>query len=137
MDPKAFRESSSGQLRWAPGGYWAFEPNPLPPPLSWTDEFVAVLLEADRALGELSRLGALLPNPHLLIRPFMRREAVLSSRIEGTQSSLSDLYAYEAEPLSFVDGLTDVREVHNYVRALEYGLERTETFPLSLRLIRD
>ena len=137
MDPKAFCASSPGQLRWAPGGYWAFEPNPLPPALFWTDEFVAVLSEADRALGELSGLGALLPTPHLLTRPFMRREAVLSSRIEGTRSSLSDLYAYEAEQSSSFDGLTDVREVHNYVRALEYGLERLETLPLSLRLIRE
>jgi Fic family protein len=96
-----------------------------------------LLSEADRALGELAGLGRLLPNPHLLIRPFVRREAVLSSRIEGTQASLSDLYAYEAGQLALFETTSDVREVYNYVRALEYGLERLQDLPLSLRLIRE
>jgi Fic family protein len=109
------------------------------------------LSEADRALGELVGLGRTLPNPHLLIRPFVRREAVLSSRIEGTRASLSDLYAYEAaQPMGGRQGAVgsdapptpgelpaDVREVANYVRALEYGLERLAALPLSLRLIRE
>jgi Fic family protein len=83
-----------------------------------------------------------MPNPHLLIGPFMRREAVLSSRIEGTQADITDLYAYEAGQLP-IAGLerapaeADVREVLNYVRALEYGLERLSTLPVSLRLIRE
>jgi Fic family protein len=98
---------------------------------------VNALSIADRALGELAGLGRALPNPHLLIRPLMRREAVLSSRIEGTRASLSDLYAYEAIQLSFFDLTSDVQEVHNYVRALEYGLGRLKTLPVSLRLIRE
>jgi Fic family protein len=98
---------------------------------------VAELADAASALGELKGLGHHLSNPHLLIAPFIRREAVLSSRIEGTQASLSDLYAYEAVQLSMFSRPTDVREVHNYVRALEYGLQRLETFPVSLRLIRE
>jgi Fic family protein len=83
-----------------------------------------------------------MPNPHLLIGPFIRREAVLSSRIEGTRADVTDLYAYQAGQLS-LPGMApappeaDVREVHNYVRALEYGLERLETLPVSLRLIRE
>jgi Fic family protein len=112
-------------------------PDPLPPKLQWTPDLVADLSKADRSLGELAGLGRVLPNPHILIAPFIRREAVLSSQIEGTQASLSDLYAYEAVQLSLFDQSSDVREVHNYVRALEYGMERLSTLPLSLRLIRE
>jgi Fic family protein len=71
------------------------------------------------------------------VRPFIRREAVLSSRIEGTRASLVDLYHYESAQLSFIEDASDVREVHNYVSALDYGLERLETLPVSLRLIRE
>jgi Fic family protein len=138
MDPKTFQDSSAGHaLHVARGGYWAFVPNPLPPKLQWTPDLVADLSKADRSLGELAGLGRVLPNPHILIAPFIRREAVLSSQIEGTQASLSDLYAYEAVQLSLFDQSSDVREVHNYVRALEYGMERLSTLPLSLRLIRE
>lgn len=137
MNPRDFHKSSPGRVLRAPTGYWAFVPHPLPPALSWTPELVTLLSEADRALGELAGLGRSLPNPHLLIRPLVRREAVLSSRIEGTQASLSDLYAYEAAQLPLFEPPSDVREVYNYVRALEYGLERLRTLPLSLRLIRE
>lgn len=138
MDPEAFRRSPAGQVvRSAQGQYWAFVPNPLPPQWTWSSDLVTVLSKADRALGELSGLGRSMPNPHLLIRPFVRREAVLSSRIEGTQASLSDLYAFEVRRPPLFEHAPDVREVHNYVRALEYGLERLSTLPLSLRLIRE
>jgi Fic family protein len=137
MDPEAFHDSSVGRVVRTLTGYWAFVPHPLPPTFPWTAGLVSALFEADRALGELAGLGRSLPNPHLLIRPFVRREAVLSSRIEGTRASLSDLYAYEAVQLALFEQSSDVREVHNYVRALEYGLERLRDLPLSLRLIRD
>ena len=137
MNPQDFHKRSPGRVLRAPAGYWAFVPGPLPPTLPWTPELVTVLSEADRALGELAGLGRSLPNPHLLIRPLVRREAVLSSRIEGTQASLSDLYAYEAAQLPLFEPPSDVREVYNYVQALEYGLERLRTLPLSLRLIRE
>ena len=137
MDIEAFRHSSSGRVVMAPAGYHAFVPHPLPPAIDWTSELVMALSEADRMLGELSGLGHSLPNPHLLIMPFVRREAVLSSRIEGTRASLSDLYTYEAIQLSLFEPLSDVREVHNYVKAMEYGLERLHSLPLSLRLIRE
>lgn len=103
MDPELFRNSSAGRLVKATGGYRAFVPNALPPAFPWTSNLVTVLSEADRALGELAGLGRSLPNPHLLIRPFVRREAVLSSRIEGTQTSLFDLYAYEAVQLALFE----------------------------------
>ena len=138
MNPEAFRDSPAGRVvRSVEGGYWTFVPDPLPPKLVWTSRLVTALSDADRALGELSGLGRSIPNPHLLMIPFVRREAVLSSRIEGTQASLSDLYAYEAVQLSLLEQSPDVREVYNYVQALEYGLERLRTFPLSLRLIRE
>ncbi len=137
MNLAEFRDSPPGRLVKTKAGYWAFVPNPLPPAIAWSDELVTTLSEADRAIGELAGLGRLLPNPHLLIRPFMRREAVFSSRIEGTQASLSDLLTYEAVQLTLFDLPDDVHEVHNYVRALEYGLERLQDLPLSLRLIRE
>jgi Fic family protein len=95
---------------------------------------VGSLSEADRLIGRLAGEGRRLPNPHLLIRPFVRREAVLSSRIEGTQATLGELLAVEAG--AAVDrSPADLREVGNYVAALEYGLERLKTLPLSLRLL--
>ncbi len=137
MNPRDFHKRSPGRVLRTPADYWAFVPNPLPPALSWTPELATVLSEADRALGELAGLGRSLPNPHLLIRLLVRREAVLSSRIEGTQASLSDLYAYEAAQLPLFEPPSDVQEVYNYVQALEYGLERLITLPLSLRMIRE
>jgi len=144
MDPRRFHNSTAGQvIRVGEGeaAYWAFIPNPLPPklPLDWP--LMKVLSEADRALGQLAGLGQTVPNPHLLIGPFVRREAVLSSRIEGTRADIADLYAYEARQLP-LPGMesppeTDVREVLNYVNALNYGLERLNTLPVSLRLIRE
>lgn len=135
MDAERFTDQAAGRVTRAPQGYDAFIPNPLPPELPWTPAMVSLLSRADRALGELSGIGRALPNPHLLILPFARREAVLSSRIEGTQASLSDLYAFEAVPRAEETG--DVREVVNYVRALEFGLSRLKDLPVSLRLIRE
>jgi Fic family protein len=137
VNPESFRDSPAGRLVRAASGYRAFGPNPLPPVLPWSTELVAVLSEADRALGELAGLSRSLPNPRLLIQPFVRREAVLSSRIEGTRASLSDLYAYEVVQVALFEPPSDVQEVYNYVQALEYGLERLQTLPLSLRLIRE
>ena len=137
MDPVKFSSSSSGKLVRMPQGYWAFLPAPLPPRLEYPPALVNALSTADRAMGELKGLGATLTNPHLLIRPLTHREAVLSSRIEGTRASLDDLFAYEANQLSFLEPNSDVKEVHNYVKALEYGLERVKNLPVSLRLFRE
>jgi len=118
MERKAFEASPAGRVIYVPGGdYWAYVPNPLPPSLTWTPNLVTDLSAADRALGELSGLGRVVPNPHLLITPFIRREAVLSSQIEGTQASLFDLYAYEVSQLPIFERPADVREVHNCARA--------------------
>ncbi|MBA3849030.1 MAG: cell filamentation protein Fic [Opitutus sp.] len=117
-------------------GYRAFHPNPLPPDVAWTPKLVRTLSHADRLLGRLAGEGRRLPNPHLLIRPFVRREAVFSSRIEGTQATLGELLAAEAG-VSPERSPEDLREVGNYVAALEHGLNRLESLPLSLRLVRE
>jgi len=119
-----------------PGGYHAYVPAPLPPPIAWGGELAAALSAADRAVGQLAGEGRRLPNPHLLIRPFVRREAVLSSRIEGTQATLGELLAAEAGAV-VERSPEDLREVANYVVALEYGVERLRKLPLSLRLVRE
>lgn len=138
MDTALFQNSPSGRLAPILGGEWdrhlAFVPNPLPPVLEWDDALISLISKADRALGTLSGLGENIPNPHLLIYPFIRREAVLSSRIEGTQSTFSDLLIFEATNKAKQQ---DVKEVQNYVKALECGLKRLEELPVSLRLIRE
>jgi Fic family protein len=124
--------------RWirCPGGYRAYLPAPLPPPIAWSARLAAALSEADRAVGRLAGEGRRLPNPHLLIHPFVRREAVLSSRIEGTQASLGELLAAEAGA-AVERSPADLQEVGNYVVALEYGVERLRSLPVSLRLVRE
>jgi Fic family protein len=116
--------------------YLAFVPSPLPPEISWSENLVSRLSSADRAIGRLAGVGRILPNPHLLIGPFKRREAVLSSRIEGTQASLADLYLFEEQP-GVNPAVPDVREVANHIRALDYGLARLAELPLCNRLIRE
>ena len=134
-DPKPGREPHGRRIR-CNGDYWAYVPAPLPPSIEWDDGLVAVLSSADRELGKLAGEGRRLPNPHLLIRPFVRREAVLSSRIEGTQATLGELLAAEAGA-TVERTPSDLREVANYVVALEHGVERLKTLPLSLRLVRE
>lgn len=118
------------------GDYQAYVPEPLPPPIEWSAELAAALSAADRAIGRLAGEGRRLPNPHLLIHPFVRREAVLSSRIEGTQATLGELLAAEAGAV-VQRSPADLREVGNYVAALEHGVERLAELPLSLRLVRE
>lgn len=136
MQPADFTEHRSGRLVSHARGYWAFVPNPLPPPLELSWVLAGEISAADRAVSELAGLTRTLPNPHLLIRPFMSREAVLSSRIEGTQASLSDLFYFEASRRP-PPGISDVRDVQNYVRALEYGLKRLSELPVSKRLLKE
>ncbi|MBV9110669.1 MAG: Fic family protein [Gemmatimonadetes bacterium] len=120
-------------------GYSAFVPNPLPPdpPLQLSDELHDLLERANRALGRLDGLATLLPDPTLFLYLYVRKEAVLSSQIEGTQSSFSELLFYENAAAPGVP-IDDVQEVSRYVAAMEHGLQRLkEGFPLSLRLIRE
>ena len=117
----------------------AFVPAPLPPdpPVQWSPKLLRLFDEAHHALGKLESVGDLLPETSLFLYSYVRKEAVLSSMIEGTQSSLSDLLTYELDQMPGVP-ISDVQEVSNYVAALNHGLARLEEgFPLSSRLIRE
>ena len=103
--------------------YSAFVPASLPPALDWTPRLIRVLSDADRLIGRLAGEGGRLPNPHVLMRPFLRREAVLSSKIEGTQATLGELLAAEAGAV-VARSPEDLREVGIYVVALEHGFAR-------------
>jgi len=118
-------------------GYKAFLPKPLPPepPIAFDGEFMALLSKADLALGRLDGSTETLPNPDMFVFMYVRKEAVLSSQIEGTQASLLDVLEFEAQALDGRPG--DVQEVVNYVAAMNYGLDRLHKLPLSLRLIRE
>lgn len=119
-------------------GYKAFIPADLPPisPVRMDDELQMLLSDADRALGRLDGATETLPNPDLFVFMYVRKEAVLSSQIEGTQASLMDLLEFEAKAQK-ADHPGDVPEVVNYVAAMNQGLQRLETLPVSLRLIRE
>lgn len=119
-------------------GYRAFVPAPLPPepPLQLDGPLQALLSQADRDLGRLDALATLLPNPDLFVAMYVRHEAVLSSQIEGTQSTLEDVLAFESDA-TLDTTPKDVEEVVNYVRAMNYGLARLAELPLSLRLLRE
>ena len=137
MNSDDYHSLEVGYALLTPKGYYAFLPAPLPPNLDWSSLLVMALSEAERDLSRLATLAGAFPFPRLLVQPFMRREAVLSSRIEGTRATLAELYTYESAQLSFLEPDSDVREVHDYVAALDYGLERMKTLPISLRLIRE
>jgi Fic family protein len=128
----------SGQFIIQPGGYKAFVPNPLPPdpPISIDLEMLKLLSEANRAIGRLDGSTENLPNPDLFVAMYVKKEAVLSSQIEGTQASLTDVLEFESKDLSHAIP-EDIGEVVSYVEAINYGLKRLNTFPLSLRLIKE
>lgn len=137
----AMRRQTGEHIRVGAGvsGYQAFVPAPLPPvpPLETDPEFDDLRDRANRALGRLDAVTDLLPDARLFLYQYVRKEALLSSQIEGTQSSFSDLLLFELDEVPGVP-MDDVREVSNYVAALNHGLERLKGgFPLSLRLLRE
>lgn len=135
--PKDLRNRSGRYIR-QPSGYRAFIPNDLPPnpPVEADDEFQSLLAEACLSLGRLDGAANNLPDPDLFVYMYVRKEAVLSSQIEGSQTSLVELLRYESAALEH-GGMPDVTEVANYVGALRYGVEALAELPLSLRLIRN
>jgi len=137
MDPKDFSTPTSGTLVLTQAGYWAFLPAPLPQNINWSLPLVSALADAERALSRLATLASSFSFPRLLIKSFVRRETLFSSRIEGIYATLADLYACEAAPTMLSKSGDRVSEVYNHVRALEYGLERVTTLPISLRLLRE
>ena len=120
-----------------PGGYKAFVPEKLPPSpvLRIEGALQNLLSQADMALARLDGMGYFLPNAELFIAMYVRKEALLSSQIEGTQASLEDIFAYESGDKP--ENINDVAEVINYIGALNYGMDRLKTLPMSLRLIKE
>ena len=136
MDPKRFERHALGEVRPTLGqnSYWAFYPAPLPRRLALGAETAALLGEAESALGRLDGVSQLLPNPNLLVRSYLVREGVASTRIEGTRASFAEVYDADASDA----GLTpDMEEVVNYVRATEHAVARLAELPLSTRLVRE
>ncbi|MFZ0786884.1 MAG: Fic family protein [Candidatus Acidiferrales bacterium] len=134
IDPKSFA-SGPGRLVEIANGHFAFVPNPLPPPLEYEARIISPLEEAARALGQLDGIGRTLPNPHMLIRTFQQREALLSSRIEGTVADPQQLLFAEVDKTK--TPAENVKEVRNYVDALNFSLNQLQRLPVCLRLIRD
>ncbi|HPU38406.1 MAG TPA: Fic family protein [Microthrixaceae bacterium] len=138
MRPDAFTSTERGRVRKTPEGYWAFVPAAAPRRLSLSDEVVKLLDEATGAVHRLGGVGRLIPNPHLLIGPHLRLEAVLSSRIEGTKTDVGQLLRFEAGQVPSPDAADDATEVTNYIVAMEHGLTRVrDGFPISVRLFRE
>lgn len=131
-------DNRAGRFVTQPSGYQAFLPAPLPPepPIDFDDDLLALLSKADVGLGRLDGVVKVIPDPDFFVAMSVRREAVLSSQIEGTQSTLEDLLEVELEPESR-GRYGDVGDIVNYVAAMRYGLERLDELPLSLRLIRE
>jgi Fic family protein len=130
--------SRSGHFVKQVDGYRAFIPSRLPPEpqINYDNDLVTVLSEADQRLARLDGVTSTLPNPDLFVAMYVRQEAVLSSQIEGTQSTLEDILQFEIDPVG--DALPrDVSEVVNYVAAMNHGLKRLPEIPISLRLIRE
>jgi Fic family protein len=132
------RADRAGRYVEQPAGYQAFIPAPLPPvDLEISLELQARVSRADQAVGRLDGLTRTLPDADLFLAMYVRREALLSSQIEGTDCTLDDVLAYELEPNTTEVSVLDVEEVVNYVAAINYGLARLSELPLSLRLIRE
>jgi Fic family protein len=136
MQPEDYKAPQIGTAKRGAGrwGFWYFRPEPLPRSLDLETDTVMALSGADTALGRLAGVGRLLRDPHLLVRPYVTREALASSRIEGTQASLSEVFQAVASGGSPPDSA--VREVENYIRAMDTGLRLLETLPISNRVLR-
>lgn len=133
MDVEAFRKSPCGRLVPTTQGAWAFVPDPLPPALN-LGPLIDVVADANGYLGELRGLGGQLTNPYLLVRPLLRKEAVSSSGIEGTHTTMTELLSFEAG-LEDPARRDDNKEVVNYVLALDRGVEMLKELPVCNRLI--
>lgn len=134
MNVERFTSERTGTIRNIPKSiYHCFEPKPLPFKVHYTPEIAKLLADASLNLGNLSEAGRRLKNPHLVIMPYLKKEAVLSSKIEGTKTTLSDVFLHEKDVKRPKDD--DLREVINYVSALEHGLKRIKKEKISTNLI--
>lgn len=134
MDPERYASSPFGEARRIPGrhGYVAYFAAPIPRALELPPSTVRMLADAEGALGQLAAVGRLVPSPDLLIRPYLLREALSSTRIEGTQATMAEVFETDAAGEA---PNADVEEVVNYVAAMEWGLEQLDKLPLSTRLL--
>ena len=137
MDLDAFTSDRLGTVRKTVDGYHAFFPAPLPRELEYDATTVNKLTEATAAVHRLAGVSRLLPTPEILMGPYVRLEAVLSSKIEGTQTSVGELLLFEAGDHDDVPPEGDLREVVNYTKALDHALKALDRLPLSLRLLRE
>lgn len=126
----------AGKFVLQSGGYSAFIPTALPPnpPVEYDEELQSLLSKADRELARLDGITTVLPNPDLFIAMYVKKEALLSSQIEGTQASLEGVLEFEAD-LTPKEDVNEIKEVINYIKALNYGMERLNELPMSLQLI--
>lgn len=137
MLPEQFAPNAPGRVVRSVQGHWTFLPDPLPPQIQPDWATVQRMSEAERALGELAGMGRLIPNPELLVRPFISREAVESSRIEGTSTRLDQLLLHEAQP-GDLRRTRDADEVLNHVRAAEFGLQQVRaSYSITLNLFQE
>ena len=136
MDHNGFAQRATGRLIPTLGGRKAFVPNPLPPAQLDLNPIAGLLAQASQAVGELRGIGRSIANPLLLIRPLQRREAVSSSSMEGTYTTLSDLFLFEAG-VADAGKQEDNREVLNYVGALSEAIHQLGELPISSRLLRN
>lgn len=136
MDAAGYRSTQFGSAGRTPGrhGYVAYFPEPMPRTLELPTSSVMILADAEAALGRLAAVGGLLPNPDILVRPYLLREAVSSTRIEGTQATIEDVLDADAAGAS--PG-ADVEEVVSYVEAMRWGAERLDELPISTRMLRE
>jgi Fic family protein len=136
MDPSEFKAVKAGHVVTSPEGYDAFVPAPLPPRLTFTGELAVAVSRADAALGTLSGLAGELPSPAAMAAPFLRQEALCSTRIEGVDVGLTEVLLHEISAAPADSGLRQLDEVRNVLATLMYGVESVATRPLDLGLIR-
>ena len=137
MKTTDFDTNAPGKVIKTIQGYYAFIPDSLPPQLEWSNKLLSKLASAARSIARLDEVGKAFPVPYIVVRPFVRKEAVLSSQIEGTRTTFQELLTFEAQQLSLFGDAEDRQEVQNYVHALDYGLEQLDSLPISVRLIRE
>lgn len=134
MDPGLFKGGLGKLVQSSRGSYATFEPAALPLKINYDEELIKLLAEAVLSVGSLSAMGKQLKNPHLMIKPYLRKEAVLSSKIEGTKTSLSEVFLHEKVREIESPDMTDVL---NYIKALEYGLGKVKEKPITEELIKN
>lgn len=139
MKPSDFSHDAAGKLLVIGNNAWAFDPDPLPPKIEWSNKLVATIARAERAVGLLRGHCNWLPNPTLFSQAFLNREAVLSSKIEDSSADLMDVVAFEIQKQNASDGprVSQIEEVYNYALAIERGQQLLKTLPISRRLINE